>query len=557
MPHMLAHLSIQNYALIEHLDLDLRPGLTALTGETGSGKSIILGALGLVLGERAESGILRNPELKCFVEAIFHLSDAHIPFFEKHDLDYEPHSYLRREITPNGKSRAFINDTPVNLSVLKELGEALIDIHSQQEQQLLTDRSFRFAVLDAYAGNQVLLVKYQAVFNSWKSKQLELKELTEKEASSKLDEDYFQFQFQELESARLDETDQTTLEGQLKALEHADQIQAKLAETEHALDNLEQSIPSLIKQLAQKLKAQTEWHSMSGILANRLDSTAIELQDILNECESAREEIVGDPERQESIALQLDELYRLQQKHRVQTVGELKELKEELSSKLEGLSSMEDQIHTLESEIKLLEKELNSIGDELSDKRSKSSKKLEGELSLKLQKMSLPHASIRFEVIPSAELHLEGKDKIRLLFKANKGGEEKDIAKVASGGERSRVMLALKATLASKYLIPTLILDEIDAGVSGEVALKMAEIMKEMSGSVQLITVTHLPQVAAAANTHLKVFKTTDKHSTFTHLSTLKDGERISELAEMLSGKSLTEAAKANAEALLKPWNKK
>lgn len=553
---MLSHISIQNYALIEQLDLDLTPGLTALTGETGSGKSIILGALGLALGERAESGILRNPEVKCIIEAIFMVNNNLKPFFDQHDLDFEHNTYLRREITPNGKSRAFVNDTPVTLAVMKELGNNLIDIHSQQEQQLLTDRRFRFAVLDAYSNEPELLKKYRTTFAKWKELRKELAQLEAQEAKSKADEDYYQFQFQELEAARLEEVDQTSLESQLQELEHADQIQSTLIEVGSTLDGLEQSLPATLRQLSQKLGSIGDWHEGSKELAERLKSSSIELQDIAAECEQLGEEISGDPERQGMIAQQLDELYRLQQKHRLDSAEELIELRTSLSEKLEGLANMEGRISEVKDEIEANEKQLHSYADTISNLRKESAAKLAKSIGSKLGKMALPHATIRFEISQGEELHPDGKDQIRLLFKANKGGDEKDIAKVASGGEKSRVMLALKAALATRYLIPTLILDEIDTGVSGEVALRMAEIMKEMSASVQLITVTHLPQVAAAASHHLKVFKTTDKHATYTHLEVLKDSERIQELAEMLSGKEPNDAAKANAKSLLAPWSK-
>lgn len=548
---MLRHLSIRNYALIAHIETDFTPGLTALTGETGSGKSIILGALGLILGERADTGVLRNQEEKCIIEAIFKADLSMAAFFEEHDLDFDEQTVLRREITPKGKSRAFINDTPVTLAQMRSLGSILVDIHSQQEQSRFREMSFRFSILDRFAQQEEAALAFYAAFQSLKEAQKTLDLLTEREAQSKADLDYFQFQFQELDDARLDDLPVEELEDQLSILENAESIQHGLQQVQNLLTEQDEPIVAQLKQGLQFLSGLKDKHHGISALYERLQSAMIELDDISSEAGLESDKTQMDPELLQQTQERLDEFYRLQNKHRCNDLSDLIELRDQLNEKVNDVSSLADNIAEQEKVILEQQTRLSKMAADLHTKRSKAAKGLEKKIQEHLAHLGMPNAVLRFEFNAIEGFNRHGNSEVQLMLMANKGGDFKPLDKVASGGETSRVTLALKAALAEQQLIRTIIFDEIDTGVSGEMALRMAEIMKQMSTKLQLINITHLPQVAAQADQQFKVYKTSDKNATFTHIEKLGEAERITELAEMLSGKDFGKEALANAKALL------
>jgi DNA repair protein RecN (Recombination protein N) len=548
---VLRHLSIRNYALIAHIETDFTPGLTALTGETGSGKSIILGALGLILGERADTGVLRNQEEKCIIEAIFKADLSMAAFFEEHDLDFDEQTVVRREITPKGKSRAFINDTPVTLAQMRSLGSILVDIHSQQEQSRFREMSFRFSILDRFAQQEEAALAFQASFQNLKEAQKTLDLLTEREAQSKADLDYFQFQYQELEDAQLDDLPVEELEDRLSILENAESIQHGLQQVQNLLTEQEEPVVAQLKQGLQFLSGLKETHHGISALYERLQSAMIELDDISSEAGLESDKTQMDPELLQQTQERLDEYYRLQNKHRCNDLSDLIELRDQLSEKINDVSSLADNIAEQEKVILEQQTRLSKMASELHTKRTKAAKGLEKKIQEHLVHLGMPNAVLRFEFNAIKGFNRHGNSEVQLMLMANKGGDFKPLDKVASGGETSRVTLALKAALAEQQLIRTIIFDEIDTGVSGEMALRMAEIMKQMSAKLQLINITHLPQVAAQADQQFKVYKTSDKNATFTHIEKLGEAERITELAEMLSGKDFGKEALANAKALL------
>ncbi len=548
---MLRHLSIRNYALIAHIETDFTPGLTALTGETGSGKSIILGALGLILGERADTGVLRNQEEKCIIEAIFRVERTMLPFFEENDLDFDEQTVLRREITPKGKSRAFINDTPVTLAQMRVLGSILVDIHSQQEQSRFREMAFRFSILDRFAKQEEAASTFYQSYQVLKEAQKTLQVLTEREAQSKADLDYFQFQLQELEEARLDDLPVEELEDQLSILENAESIQHGLQQLQNLLTEQEEPIVAQLKQGLQFLSGLKDKHHGIAALHERLQSAMIELDDISAEAGMESDKTQMDPELLQQTQERLDEYYRLQNKHRCNDLADLIALRDQLSERISEVSSLAD---TILAQEKLIIEQQNSLRAQASDlhsKRTKAAKGLEKKIQEHLVHLGMPNAVLRFEFNEIEGFNRHGNSEVQLMLMANKGGDFKPLDKVASGGETSRVTLALKAALAEQQLIRTIIFDEIDTGVSGEMALRMAEIMKQMSSKLQLINITHLPQVAAKADQQFKVYKTSDNNATFTHIEKLGEAERIQELAEMLSGKDFGKEALANAKALL------
>lgn len=548
---MLRHLSIRNYALIAHIETDFTPGLTALTGETGSGKSIILGALGLILGERADTGVLRNQEEKCIIEAMFMADLSMAAFFEEHDLDFDEQTVVRREITPKGKSRAFINDTPVTLAQMRSLGSILVDIHSQQEQSRFREMSFRFSILDRFAQQEEAALAFQASFQNLKEAQKTLDLLTEREAQSKADLDYFQFQYQELEDAQLDDLPVEELEDRLSILENAESIQHGLQQVQNLLTEQEEPVVAQLKQGLQFLSGLKETHHGISALYERLQSAMIELDDISSEAGLESDKTQMDPELLQQTQERLDEYYRLQNKHRCNDLSDLIELRDQLSEKINDVSSLADNIAEQEKVILEQQTRLSKMASDLHTKRTKAAKGLEKKIQEHLVHLGMPNAVLRFEFNEIKGFNRHGNSEVQLMLMANKGGDFKPLDKVASGGETSRVTLALKAALAEQQLIRTIIFDEIDTGVSGEMALRMAEIMKQMSAKLQLINITHLPQVAAQADQQFKVYKTSDKNATFTHIEKLGEAERITELAEMLSGKDFGKEALANAKALL------
>ena len=549
---MIRHLLITNYGLIEKIELELEKGLTAITGETGSGKSILLGAFSMLLGERADSKAIKNPEAKCIVEGTFNLKGYNLKsFFQKEDLDYDDNTTIRREIAPGGKSRSFINDTPVSLSTLKSLGEKLVDIHSQHENSILGSRDFQFNIVDAFAANEKNLVAYADKFSNYKKKKNLLEELKANEVKMKQDLDYFQFQLEELTKAALEEINQESLEQELETLTHAETIKSALNQILDLLQNGDTNSVSILSTAKNSLQKLAGYNKQLEEFANRLETSLIELKELNREIESFEEEVSLDPNRAEVVQEKLNQLYHLQQKHRLEDVQSLIQLREEVAEKVSNYSSIDEQIAELENEITFLKSDLNALCEEISKLRHEAALKVAEEVKTYFSELSLDHALLLVEITDSEDFNLFGKNDIQFLFQANKGGQLLPIQKVASGGEISRVMLAIKATLSRHQKLPILILDEIDQGVSGEVGKKIGLILKQMSKEMQLLTITHLPQIAGYASQHLKVSKTTLEHTTTTMVTSLNQDQRLAEIAEMLSGKDITKAALANARELL------
>ena len=549
---MLTSLFIQNYALIDELAIPVSNGFTAITGETGSGKSILLGAFGLLLGERADVKSIRRGDAKCVVEATFDLAGCDLKsFFEEHDLDYDAHAVVRREIAVGGKSRAFINDTPVQLHVLKILGANLVDIHSQHENSLLGERTFQFEVLDAFSGNETVLKSYRMVFAKWNERRAELDNLTEQLTQWQQEQDYVQFQLLELEKAGLQELNQEELESELNTLQHADHIRQALHGAGEILDGVEHSVlsrlasvKSILAKVSSHATALTEFH-------NRIDSSIIELRETSRDIESFASGVQSDEKKAEQIGDRLSMLYQLQKKHRVHSSQELFEILKQLQSRAFSSEELEERIKQCEIEIAAYTEELSELSMMLDKARVKGARMAEKEMRGYFTQLSMEHAEVQLKTERKDDFDMWGRNQIAFLFKPNKGGSFQPIQKVASGGEISRVMLAIKASISKHKRLPVLILDEIDQGVSGEVGLKIGSILKEMSSSMQLVTITHLPQIAGKADHHWKVAKEVRGEQTYTSVEVIQDDKRINELAEMLGGKKLSAAALANAKELL------
>lgn len=549
---MLRSLTISNYALIEHVALSFEKGMTAITGETGSGKSILLGAFGLLLGERADSKSIKDENAKCIVEAVFDLKKQGIKsFFEEHDLDYEELSTIRREIAPGGKSRTFINDTPVQLSTLKLLGTKLVDIHSQHENSLLGDRDFQFSIVDAFGGNSAILDEYVIEFAKYKSLKKTLEETLANEVQMRKEMDYIRFQLSEFEKANLESINQAELEQEMDTLNNAEQIKSVLNQVVSLLDNDTQGILPSLSTAKTNIQKIASFNKQIEEYTKRLDSCMIELRELTREIESYAEEVSTDDKKLESINNVLSLLYSLQKKHQLDSVEELLALKAELEQKSNGFDSVDEQIVSLQKQIEKSASHLTELSEKLTLSRLKAATQAEKEVKRYFSELSLEHAELKIEIFESKDFNAYGRNEIAFLFKANKGGQLQPVKQVASGGEISRVMLAIKASISKHKRLPVLILDEIDQGVSGEVGKKIGEILKEMSAEMQLITITHLPQIAGKGAQHLKVYKSNEGTSTTTHVVELKGEERINELAEMLSGKNISKAAIENAKELM------
>lgn len=549
---MLTHLSVQNYALIDKLDVDFSTGLTIITGETGAGKSILLGALGLIAGSRADTQSLQDKTKKCIIEASFLVDSYSLKdFFTENELDYEATSTIRREINPEGKSRAFINDTPVTLNQLKELGERLIDIHSQHQTLSLNGTEFQLSVVDAFAGHDSLLEEYKQDYKNYKALEKQLNDLMEREAQAKKDLDYFQFQFNELEDAGLKAGEQTEMEQELETLNNAEDIKSALSKAAFGLNGGEQNLLSSLNEIRVLLQTMAKFKPEIAELNTRINSTYIELKDISNELETIEQAVVYDPKQIELLNHKLDAIYRLQQKHQVKTIEALIAIKDELSNKLLDFSSMEAEIDKLKSALDKLNKTLATKANSLSEKRKKVIPKIEKEIASLLQSLSMPNAQLKVEQTATGTYTINGTDKINFLFSANKGSDFKELNKVASGGELSRLMLSIKSLIAKLTALPTIIFDEIDTGVSGDVADKVGIIMNTMAANMQVITITHLPQIASKGSSHLFVYKEDKNNKTFSNIKKLNAEERIQEIAKMLSTGTPTAAAISNAKELL------
>lgn len=549
---MLQKLSILNYALIDSLDIEFDKGLNIITGETGAGKSIILGALSLILGQRAESKYFFNQGKKCIIEGVFLLSDEKLKStFEANDIDFFEENTLRREISIDGKSRSFINDTPVNLSTLKLIGENLIDIHSQHATQEINDVSFQLLIIDSLANHGSLLSSYRSGFKKLKQDQSLVKELILKADEARSKQDYEQFLFNELEQAELKEGEQEDLEQELERLTHAESIKRNLLSTIALLNENEISASSLLKEASLQLQSIEKFDPSINVLYERLRSSLIELKDIADETSIIEGKTLHSAERLAIIQQRLDLLYTLQQKHRVADLDALIAVQQKLEDSLNQLVSSDEQIEALKKEIDQLKTELTKQAQKLSTNRKAAIKLVETATAKTLQQVGMPNAKLIFNQQVTADLNKDGQDDLELLFSANAGQAAAPVNKVASGGELSRLMLAIKSLLAKHTSLPTLIFDEIDTGISGETALKVGEVIAELGVHMQILSITHLPQIAAKGNSHYFVYKNEDKQKTTTGIRKLNAEERVAAIAEMLSGKNPGASALQNAKELL------
>ncbi|MGI9526853.1 MAG: DNA repair protein RecN [Weeksellaceae bacterium] len=549
---MLTHLFVSNYALIDQLALDFKPGLTTITGETGAGKSILLGALKLVLGERADLNAVKNKQEKCIIEATFNISDLKLQsFFESHDLDYEDITIFRREILPSGKSRSFVNDVPTKLNVLSLLSSKLIDIHSQFETANLLNPSFQFSWIDAVAGQQRKVDNFKVLLSDYHRKFAEKKKLEEEKQTYLKELEFNQFLHEELVEAKIEDYALEDLENEQNLLENAEETALSLSEASQILDADELGIVDLLAQLQVKAKYFAQFIPDSDLKA-RIDSMLIEANDISVEIQTQIGNIEADPQRLREVQSKLDQLNTLLQKHHVASLSELIEIRNSLSDKIEKSFSVESSIAALDKECAALEKELESQAATIRTGRLKVIPSIQKVVISTLQELGMPDAQIQFDLSEATSFNSYGKDDIQLLFSANKGMPLQSIEKSASGGERSRLMLAIKESVSKNKELPTLILDEIDTGVSGKVAGSIGAVMHRMGKHMQVISITHLPQVAAYGKTHLKVAKFKKNETTVTSVTELSDEARVQELAEIMSGNKVTEAAKNQAEELLK-----
>ena len=549
---MLQSLSIKNYALINRLTVDFSDGMTTITGETGAGKSILLGALSLVLGKRADRSALYNDTIKCIVEAQFDVSNYDLKkFFEQNELDYEAETVLRREIIPNGKSRAFINDTPVTLDVLESLGTLLVDVHSQHQTLTLTQNDFQFAILDAFANNAKVLVDYKAILSKYQAIGAEITQIESRLQKANEEQEYQHFLYQELIDANLTPDMQEPLEDRVSQLGNVEDLQHLFSE---AVQRLDQEDHGLLAQLIYLKSLMQQAASKSQVYqkySERLASVILEVQDLFQELESDSEGLEADPQALERAQNKLQQLYALQKKHQVNTVADLIEKQDFYGAQLEDTKALENRLDALRSEVSPLKIKLEQLADTLHQNRIESAPKLVQELQTYLAAMGMQNAQLKFEIHPASSFLANGKDQLTLLFSANLGSPYQPLKKVASGGELSRIMLAIKAILAQYQHLPTIIFDEIDTGVSGNISNEIAIIMAAMATRMQVFTITHLPQVAAKGKQQFKVYKTDVAGQTQTLLKTLSKEERVIEIAQMLSGDELTQTAKDHAVKLL------
>lgn len=549
---MLNSLHIENYVLIKKLDLNFESGFSVITGQTGAGKSILLGALNLVLGARADLKSIKEGSEKCIIEATFNISNYDlIDFFEENDLDYSTECILRRELSASGKSRLFINDTPVNASILRTLADQLIDVHSQHENLILRDNNFQLGVLDTTAKNQDFLDKYKSLYKSHQQISRNIEELESELSKGKEELDYLQFQYNQLEESKLVDSEDHDIETELTILEHANDIKYALLESENML-SAEQGVLEMLKTAENSLSAVSKYSTYCEEIVNRIYSCHIELKDIASELYNESEKVDSNPERLEYLRERRDLIYSLCQKHRVNTVSELIEIRNDLEKRISLIDNSDEEIERLKSERDNLYKELLALANEISNRRQTQALEVEKSLVELLTALGMPNCEVKFSITPLASPISSGMDKVELLFSSNKNKSPQPIDKTASGGEISRVMLCLKYLLANSTSLPTLIFDEIDTGISGEAADLTAKMLKKMSTNVQIISISHLPQIAAKATTHYFVEKSGESETTVTQLTA---EERVTAIARMLSGSTLSDAAIKNAQALLSEDN--
>ena len=551
---MLSRLSIQNYALIDSLDIHFDKGLNIITGETGAGKSIIMGGLSLILGQRVESRYFFNQAKKCVVEGYFDVSDYQLEaFFQEQDLDYERETIMRREVSVDGKSRAFVNDTPVTLNTLKALAEKLIDIHSQHATLQVSTEAFQLLTLDSVAQNRALHNHYTTAYRAYRAASERLDALKAKINQASAEADYHQFLYDELDKAKLEQDEQERLEAEQQRLEHAEEIKRNLFGAVYALQDQELNAIALVKEAINQLQ-QAEQHMPSlAAQLERLQSSFIELKDLGGEIGRIEQDIVLDEERLAAVNERLNLLYALQQKHRVDSVAALVALRDELQRKLEALSSDDEELVRLEVEVERLKTQTLELADQLSTSRESAIPLVQAEVGQVLHAVGMPHSQLHVALgrLDGASLRPSGQDTVEFLFTANKGQGPQPVSKVASGGELSRLMLAIKSVIAKTSALPTIIFDEIDTGISGEVALKVGEIMERLAEHMQVIAITHLPQIASKGGAHFKVYKMESADRTATGIVRLKQQERVLEVAQLLGGANPGEAALQHAAGLL------
>ncbi len=549
---MLLSLTIKNYALIESLEINFSNEFSIITGETGAGKSILLGALGLVLGNRADLSVLKDNEQKCVIEAHFLLKNYNLQgFFTENDLDYEDQSIIRREILPSGKSRAFINDSPVNLNVLQELSAFLIDIHSQHQTREILNEEYQLEIVDAIANNTEIIANYTKELKQFSSVKKQLNQFKlEKETLSK-EQEYNSFLLNELLLANLKESEQILLEEELEQLSNVEFISESLEKALQVSNDEQVGIAVNLNEVKQSLQKIAGLSKNYLDVSERINSIQIEFQDIINECSSLSEKVINNPERLEEVNTKLQAIYSLQKKHQVNSVEELIVIREDLDAKVVKVDDLDFQINKLEAEVSEAQNKVDDFANQLSERRTKSTSNLSSQIEKILSSLGMPDAQIQFNISQTNSYFKSGKDTIETLFTSNKGMQLGMLKKVASGGEMSRIMLAIKAVMANYTKLPSIIFDEIDTGVSGEIAIKIGEIMKEMSKNMQVFAITHLPQIAAKGTQHYKVYKFTENETTVSELKLLTQEERIKEIAEMLSGKSISDSALNHAKALL------
>jgi DNA repair protein RecN (Recombination protein N) len=549
---MLCNLVVENYALISQLEIEFKKGLTIITGETGAGKSILLGALSLILGKRADTSVLYHNNKKCIVEGSFDISHYGLEdFFTKNGIDYDQQSIIRREISAVGKSRAFVNDIPVNLELLTELGNRLIDIHSQHQNLSLADSTFQMKVIDSYAQNQKLLETYRVQFQTYKGLQRKYQEPADEAARSKSDLDYFQFQYAQLEESRLQEGEQEELEIELEKLAHAGEIKAGLSLAVELLQGDTASVLQQLKDCSAAIAKIKKYLFEQDHLATRIDSAYIEIKDIARETEALNSQLNHDPERLTAVNERLNLLYTLEKKHRVSTLTELISLRDQLKTKIEEINAYDFNLEALDKEFREAQKVLADYAAQLSIHRQKVVNPFEQRIVEMLHEVGIPNAGFAIRVEKTDTYHEHGSDTIQFLFSANKNMALQDIARVASGGELSRLMLCVKSLMVDSTGLPTIIFDEIDTGVSGEIAERVGNIINRMADKMQIINITHLPQVASKGKHHYLVYKTDEEKSTVTRMKLLSPNERQMEIAKMLSGEEITNAALEHAKALL------
>ncbi len=550
---MLTSLSIKNYALIDLLSIKFDQGFTAITGETGAGKSILLGALSLILGKRADTGVLSNKSSKCVIEGTFNISALPLKtFFQQYDLDYDTITFVRREILPSGKSRAFINDTPVKLNTLKELGNHLVNIHSQHQTLMLSNSGFQLEVLDGYVGNNKLLTSYQEVYQQYITLQEKLKILQNQQEELKKEEDFLTFQYEELDSVELDEKLFKVMEARQQFLMHAEEVLSALGMAGAVLSEDENNLLDRLAFVKETLREITAFYPKAGELLSRIESVWLELKDIADETSLLMAEGEVNPAELSELTEKRDLIYRLMQKYRAASVTELITLKAEISDKLLGISGVEEDIEKVSRLLISTEEQLKKLSLTLTAGRKKGAGGFSEAVQKVLQKLGMKDAVFEIRLTPLENFTPSGTNRVDFWFSANKGVAAGEISKIASGGELSRLMLAIKSLVHQKSFLPTIVFDEIDAGVSGDIAAKVGDIMQKMAQNHQLIVITHLPQIASKATHHYKVFKQSNKKITRTNIVLLKVDERIEEVAAMLSGQTVSQVAREAAKELFK-----